>query len=278
MATAFAEDIAHDGRDKVQRYGWKIANSPGELRHIDKNDLVVGAVYQREANRLKVLEIARDWDWIACSAITVAKVRGKFRVIDGQHRVLGSRKRSDVDKLPCLVFETDSIAEEARGFLALNTLNKPVSAIDKHKARIVAEDETAIKIQQTLDELGLTISKSANGPGQFGAISWAYRRAAEDYESFRKVLALAAETSRNASMPVAEKLVDGFWYVDRNYEGGVTEKKIAARIRHVGADRLLEGALRAAAYFARGGARVFAQGMMDVLNKGLHSKFELNVQ
>jgi hypothetical protein len=278
MATVLVDERNAFGVDKIERYGWRLHNAPGDLRHIHKNELSVGAVYQRESYKHKILEISRNWNWIACGTIAVAKVGKKFRVMDGQHRVLAARNRSDVTELPCIVFETEDVAEEARGFLALNTLRKPVSIIDKHKAQLIAEDETALKIQKTLDDLGLTIVKSAKGPGQFGALAMAYRRSVEDHQSFAKVLGFAAEITRNAGMPVAEKLVDGLWYIDRNYEGGVTERKIAARIRHVGGDRLLEGALRAAAYFARGGSRVFAQGMMDVLNKGIHSKFELNLQ
>lgn len=275
MATVFAEDIAHSGVSKIERYGWKIANSPGALVQIDKDKLQVGASYQRDADRNKVLQISRDWDWLACSAITVAKVRGKFRVIDGQHRVLAARKRSDVQNLPCLVFETTGVAEEARGFLALNTLNKPVSAVDKHRARLVAEDETAIKIQQTLDVLGLKLTRSPTSVNQFGSIAWANAKASESFDDFRIVMSLAAELARDAAMPVQEKLLAGLWYINRNYEGGLEDRRLRARIHHVGAASLLEGAVRAAAYFARGGGRVFAQGMMDVLNKGVHTKFEL---
>lgn len=280
MATAVIdiEETTHCGIDKISRYKWEVQDSPGEFKRIDKKRIRVDAAYQRDANENKILELRRNWSWVACGTISVSERDGFYWAMDGQHRVLAAMARGDIKTMPCLVFGIEDVAEEARGFLNANGNRKPVSAISKHRARIVAHDECAIKIQQTLDELGLSLSKSATGCGQFGAISWAYRRATEDFQSFRKVLILAAELCRAAKMPVAEKLIDGLWYIERNYEGGICEKKIAARIRHVGADRLLEGALRAAAYFARGGARIFAQGMLDVLNKGIHSKFELPVR
>lgn len=276
LATIERDDVTPRGNDKITHYGWVIRNSPGTMDNIPKNSLVIGAEYQREANRAKVLEIAGAWDWLACGAVVVAKVSGKFRVIDGQHRVLAARKRSDIDTLPCLIFQTAGIAEEARGFLALNTLNKPVSAIDKHKARLIAEEPVALKIQRTLDRLGLNLSKTASGPGQFGAIAWANRRAVEDYENFDRLMGTLADITRDAGVPVAEKLADGLWYLDRHLSGGIYERRVIERIKHVGAEKLLDGALRASAYFARGGARVFATGMLEVLNKGLHRKIELN--
>ncbi len=280
MATAVidVEERTPKNLDKVQRYKWEVADCPGEFRRINKKDIRVDAAYQRDANANKVLEFRRNWSWVACGTISVAERDGFYWAMDGQHRVLAAQGRSDIRTMPCLVFDIDDVAVEAKGFLNANGNRKPVSAIDKHRARIIAEDELAVKIQETLDALGLTLAKSARSAGDFGAISWAYRNAADDFETFRKVLTLSTEICRDAGVPVAEKLVDGLLYIERNYEGGVTERKLAARIRRVGAERLIEAATRAAAYFARGGARVFAQGMMDALNKGVHSKFELDTK
>ena len=280
MATKYSDDaVTHIGVDKISRYGWRIKNEPGELQYIEKSKLVVGAEYQRDgtvpASQDKILRIARDWDWMACGVIVVAKVSGKFRVIDGQHRALGSRKRSDIAKLPCLVFEPESIAQEARAFLALNTLNKPVSAFDKHRARLVAEDEISAKIDETLRRLGLVLSKRAKSVGHFGSIAWAYRRAAEDYQAFDYVVDMAAKLSSADGIAVPERLLDGLWYLNQTMEGGLAEPRLNARIIHVGARALLDSATRAAAYYARGGARVFASGMLEALNKGVHKKFEL---
>lgn len=276
MATAVidVQERTHRNVDKIQRYKWDVKDSPGEFRRIDKKHIRVDAMYQRDANGAKVLELRRNWSWVACGTISVAQRDGFYWAMDGQHRVLAAQGRSDIRTMPCMVFDINEVAEEAQGFLNANGNRKPVGAIDKHRARIIAGDPLALKIQETLDSLGLNLSKSARSVGDFGAISLAYRQA-DDFESFRKVLALAAEICREGEVPVAEKLVDGLLYIDRNTEEGVTERKLQTRIRHVGAERLLEGALRAAAYFARGGARVFAQGMMDVLNKGIHNKFDL---
>lgn len=281
MATAYktSAETTHTGLDKIARYGWKVKNSPGKLEYISKRKLVVGAEYQRDGDtpsaRAKILHLSREWDWMACGVIVVAKVGGKFRVIDGQHRKLAADRRSDIDGLPCLVFEPEEVAQEARAFLALNTLNKPVSAIDKHRAKLIANDEYAVKIEETLSRLGLFLTKRATKIGDFGAIAWAYRKAAEDYENFVTVVEVTSEICAADGIPIPEKLLDGMWYINQVVEGGLLGSRLNARIRHVGAQRLYDGVIRASAYFARGGARVFATGMIDVLNKGIHTKFEL---
>lgn len=281
MATALKanEELTPHGLDKIVRYGWTIKNAPGKLEYISKRKLVVGAEYQRDATtpaaKAKIIAIASEWDWMACGIIVVAKVDGKFRVIDGQHRKYGADRRSDIDLLPCVVFEPEEIAEEALAFLRLNTLNKPMSAIDKHRARLVAEDESAAKIDETLNRLGLNLTKRASKAGDFGAISWAYKKASEDFANFEAVVEATAEICAADGMPIPEKLLDGMWHLNQVIEGGLNNARLRTRIRHVGAQRLYDGAIRAAAYFARGGARVFATGMIDVLNKGVHLKFEL---
>ena len=73
---------------------------------------------------------------------------------------------------------------------------------------------------------------------------------------------------------VGEKLLSGISYLLRNIEGGMTAK-LETRIRNVGAERLIAGASRAATFYVRGGAKVFAIGMLEELNKNLQHKYTL---
>jgi len=273
------EERTHRGHvDKVARYRWKLSNSPGRLQLIDKNELTLGAAYQRHAVAERVLKIAANWDWIACGAITVGFREGVHHVMDGQHRVLASRKRSDISDLPCLIFPTEDIAEEARGFLANNTMNKPVGTLDKHKAMLVAQDERALKLQALFDHLGIIPGKSQT-VHHFAAVGWAYSKAAEDFEGLTLVLTLAAELSAANGLPIAEKLTAGLYWMHKAHdEGGLTDRRLVQRLRQLGAQTLLDGAARASAFYAAGGARVWAGGMLEALNKGLRRKFEMRLQ
>lgn len=276
MATAViaqTDERTPRGVDKVQRYGWDVQDSPGDFKLIDKKQLIINDEYQREASPTKILELSRNWSWIACGAISVAEREGSYWVVDGQHRLLAARKRSDIRALPCIVFGIEDVAEEAQGFLNANANRKPVNAVAKHRAAVVAGDELAARVQGLLDLLGLTLSGHPKTADQIRCIALIRRRAAEDFRALEQVLTLAVGLARDEEVPVHERLVDGLFYLNRNVEMGLADPRLRKRLKEVGATKLRDAASRAAAYFSRGGAKVFATGMLDALNKGLHRRF-----
>lgn len=62
--------------------------------------------------------------------------------------------------------------------------------------------------------------------------------------------------------------------MNSNIDGGLNDRRLSKRLMEIGAQRLLDGATRAAAFYARGGPKVFADGMLQEINKGLHGKFQ----
>lgn len=263
------------GVDKLTRYGWSVKDQPGELRMLHKDVLVVDVTYQRDVIAQKVTAITGAWSYMACGALTVAERNGTFYVIDGGHRLAAAKRRSDITHLPCVVFQTAGVKEEARGFLDVNTGRKPVNAVVKHKALLAAGDETALFVQKLCERHGLVPQYTATAAGTIRCVSWLVTRAREDREALARVLAIAAELSAREAVPVAEKLLDGLWYVHKKCGAGLDDKRLMTRIREKKASELVEGANKAAAYYAHGGGAVFAEGMLNVLNKGLQRKFTM---
>ena len=263
------------GVDKLTRYGWTVKDEPGDLRMVHKDLLVVDISYQREVTASKVTAITAAWSYLSCGALIIAERNGTLYVIDGGHRLAAAKRRSDITHLPCVVFQTASAEAEARGFLSVNTGRKPVNAIVKHKALLVAGDEAARFVEQLCEQNGIVPQYTASGPGTIRCVSWLVARANEDRKALARVLALAAELSAREGLPVAEKLLDGLWHIHKKCGAGLDDKRLMSRIRTKRASELLEGALRAAAYYARGGGKVFAEGMLNVLNKGLQHKFTM---
>lgn len=263
------------GTDKVTRYGWSVKDQPGQLRMLHKDVLVVDAAYQRDVVAQKVTAITGSWSHMACGALTVAERNGTFYVIDGGHRLAASKRRSDITQLPCVVFQSAGVKEEARGFLDVNTGRKPVNALVKHKALLAAGDETAIFVQKLCEMNGLVPQYAAKTVGTIRCVSWLVKYAREDRDSMARVLAIAAELSARESLPVAEKLLDGLWFLHKKCGDGLNDKRLVTRIREKKASDLVDGANKAAAYYAHGGGMVYAEGMLNVLNKGLQRKFVL---
>jgi len=264
------------GIDKVTRYGWKTTDKPGDMKMLHKDVLQIHPAYQREVLPNKVKEITAAWSWLSLGALVIGERGGEYWVIDGQHRAIAAKRRSDITLLPCIVFQTSDVKAEAQGFLDLNTGRKPVTAIAKQKAKVAAGDETAAYVQHLCDVLELQIKASAKSAGQIKCISWCTNRCEEDKDTFTKVLTLGAELSKTDGVPIAERLLDGLWLLNRRAGEGLNDKRLVNRIREKGARKLIEAANRAASAYAGGGARIWAQGMIEEINKGLQRKFSMD--
>ena len=258
--------------DKIAKFGWEVIGKPGELRMLGKNEIEIDADYQREVSVNRVRAMASEWNWIACGAIVVSYRDGRYYGVDGQHRVVAAKSRSDISELPCVVYRL-SQRQEAQAFLFLNG-GKPVSALSKYHASLIAGDETAQVVQGTLDKLGIIAANDCK-PGQLKCVALACRLASMSRDDFARVLIFTAELCGKSS-GINERLLSGIDYLHKHCGKGLDDKRLSSRLMEAGPGALLDGAGRAAAYFARGGSKVFAQGFLDVINKGLRERYELN--
>lgn len=260
------------GVDKVKRYGWSVQDAPGEMRLLHKDMLQIHPAYQRDLVLQKVSEISAAWSWVALGALVVGERGGEFWVIDGQHRAAAAKRRSDITHLPCVVFKTTDVKQEARGFLTIQTMRKPVTAVAKQKAMVTAGDEVAGFVQQTVETLGLQIRLSAGKAGELKCVGWCLKRAADDRETFVKVLRLGAALCTQDNMPVAERVLEGLWVLNDKCGSGLADPRFVKRLHERGGRVLLDAANKAAAYYSSGGGRIWAQGMLGELNKGLQER------
>lgn len=277
LAESFFQDKAINCGNigKAERYSWITRDAPGELKYLHKDLLRIHPAYQRDIIPSKIKEITAQWSWVSAGVIIVGDRGGEFWVIDGQHRVVSAKRRNDILDLPCIVFKTSSVQQEAGAFLDVNAGRKPISSIGKFKAMLAAGDESAAVVHEIFEKFQITPKATATGPGTIKSVGWALRKAREDAGKFETVVCMAAELSAKDDMPIAEKLLDGLWYIHENTRAGLLDAKLKKRLREVGARALLESANKAAAYFVRGGANVWATGMMSAINKGLRYRFEL---
>ena len=142
--------------------------------------------YQRSIDNTEsqalIAEIALSWHWGRAQVLTVARRDGKLFVVDGQHRLAAARLRGDIQQLPCLIEEFSDVAEEAALFNDLNSKRRPVSAVDKFRAALVAGDAECVAVGAALERAGLSLAPHSNPtawkPGQvanIGGIRAAWR-------------------------------------------------------------------------------------------------------
>jgi hypothetical protein len=242
---------------------------------IDKNNLVFDhQSYQREAIEAKVNDIAKDWSWIACGAILVAERDGKFFVMDGQYRTLAARKRDDIKQVPCMVFGTEDVKKEAKGFLVANTLRKPVNAVGKYRALITVEDPNAVFVESLLDQIGRSPRNHGSGSSA-SCLSTLLKLAGKDKRVLAEVVRLADELCTGRVLQGV--LIETLMYIEVNLRDGETivTGKWRDRIMAIGFDELAAGAKAAATFECKGGPFVWARGMLKRINKGLRIHLRL---
>lgn len=264
------------GLDKIQRYEWKLADEPGVFLEIPKGDLLVDNSYQRHGTSTKeskVIELAKNWSWVACGVIVVVERGDGWYVVDGWHRVLGARKRSDIKLLPCMVFRELDIKEEAAGFLRSNTLRKPLHSVYRYHAMLVAGDEKAKWVRGLLEKAGRRAAENASAQtiSCISALfaSWPFR---DDLDRIWPTFIRLTE-GRNMHNVILQALV----YIESHLADGksITDRDIERRILKCGMDELLKGVTRAIEYRSKGGTKVWAEGVLNALNHRHSKKLEL---
>lgn len=260
--------------DKIERYKWIVKDAPGVLQNLNKSVLQIHAAYQRHSNDERITAIASKWSWVACGAIIVGKRGGEYWVIDGQHRVLAAKRRSDIKTLPCLVFKTDSVAQEAQGFLEANTGRKPVMTIEKYRAGLAANDPLYVQLHGIFARLNITPKVTINSARDFKAIAWAAQRVKEDPVALEYVLSKAIEVC--GKHPLSEKIVASMFYIHKNTAAGLDDARMMKKLKAMGGEGIINAANSAAAYFSSGGVRIWVEGVLKEVNKGLRIKIELN--
>lgn len=264
--------------DKVERYKWPLHGKPGELAWLDKAILHVDHSYQREdVANFKILAIASEWNWLACGAIVVARRDDKYYVMDGQHRVLAALRRSDVRELPCVIYEVSEVKDEAGAFVALNTFRKPMSAMSKFKALAVCEDEDAAFVASLLDRHGY---RASNNPHEttFGikCVGTLLRLAAVDKDILEAVFAVCADSANGDA--IMERPLMGLFCIEqqlRKRGDTIASPRWRPRFVKLSQAEMQRAAEKAAHYHGKGGQRVYADGILTLVNHKCRNRLTL---
>lgn len=152
---------------KAEMYSWDNPGRHGAVQWISVEDLIVDHAYQRdEVSDKNTLSIARNFNWSAFGTLTIMRRKdGTLVVVDGQQRLLASKRRGDIKKVPCVVFDSEGTVGEARAFLAHNTANRPVSAVCKFKAAVLAGRDPEREINRWICAHGLRIADGGKETG-----------------------------------------------------------------------------------------------------------------
>lgn len=254
-----------------------ITDKPGEFAWINTNELHIDENYQRGAKPEKVKQMAATWSWVACGAISVAlRDDATWFVMDGQHRVKGARLRG-IEKMPCIVFDLNDVAEEARGFLRSNTARRPVTMVDRHKAMLMTEDHTARVANELVLSSGRTV---ASGPGWklFGAMAQLLRCIQTDEAVARRMWQIATLLCQEKKITVS--ILAGLFYLEQHLLEGASLSQTHWRNRlcNVGYEAINESINRTVALYGIRNDKNAAFGIALAINKGLRKQLQHDIE
>jgi hypothetical protein len=259
---------------KRDQYSWDTSGPTGEFAWVDKRDLNIDERYQRdETSKSKVVHIAKHWDWLMLGVISVIRRSDKtLWVFDGGHRTRAAFYRDDVQAIPCMVHDFDDLGAEAKAFVVRNTMISNVSAVDRYKASVCAEEPTAIATKQLLEELGLEVKKTSNGKHSVKCIGAIQRIMQEDPQLARRVVVFVDKMVRDSAL--SSSVIRGLFLLCKHFDD--------IDILHKYRDKLLSFSMRdmeiriaqVKREVGAGGEKVEALGVMACINKGLKNKLK----
>lgn len=136
----------------------------GNFELVDLNTIVVDHRYQRAEKPALIAAIATDPRWELFGVpVLFKRANSQFYCADGQQRLSGLKQSTEPPKkVPVVWFPVQGLDTEAAVFVQINEFRKSLSALEKHKGKIVAKDPATLAIERTADTAGLSIGGSSD--------------------------------------------------------------------------------------------------------------------
>lgn len=128
------------------------------LPHLDLPiDSLFCETYQREQEGRMVSDIEKNFNPHLFTPPEVADVAGRYAIIDGAHRWQGARAKGWTH-ITCRVHTGLSYEERAMLFEQFQSKRRKVSAVGRHRARVEAKNEVAVRVERAVLDAGFRIT------------------------------------------------------------------------------------------------------------------------
>lgn len=247
----------------------------GSFLMISKNNLMVDHSYQRDGSNRKIIDIAREWDWVKFGAISVSeRPDGSFYVVDGQHRQQASMRHDDIDMLPCMVFEMAKTTDEARSYLDINMMKSAPTMAERFRVMVKLGDPLAMKLELLGEECG----RKVNGQTNSSSISCIARLLAhmKSYpEAFDRVWPVILEVCEGES--INSRIAEGMVWLEHNLDEykSLSQPSYRRILCSIGYKALVKQIADTIKYEDKSGMTVYGQGILKALNKRLNKKLSI---
>lgn len=141
----------------------------GHFEMVDPRLVVIDHRYQRAEKPALIAAIATDPRWELFGVPVLFKRGTTFYCGDGQQRIAGVKASPDPPKqIPAVWFPMNHLEDEAAVFVQINEFRTQLSALEKHKGKIIAKDPATLAVERVAEKVGLSIG---SGKGESKTIS-----------------------------------------------------------------------------------------------------------
>lgn len=251
-----------------------------KLQWLKVADLKVDHSFQRPLNLTRVKHIAKNFDPDSFGSIEVSRRDdGDLIVLDGQHRVAVMYElRYEDQKVPALVHQGLTLADEARIFAVKNGEARRPSRVDIFRAEVVAGKPESVATEAVLASRQLVISHSI-GTNHVLAVGAVERVAKETgLNHLGKTLDVLIEAwGRDSAAFQHDAIVGVALFMWRNYDHDT--KRLAKALAGITPQQLLAQARSLKVAHAAGSGFAWNVGVPQIVtmlyNKGKRSdKFD----
>lgn len=260
---------------KIEVYKWRLQDEPGKFKMLHKDELLI-APYQRTVIKWKkIFEWSANWSWVLCGTLTVALRDGKYYLIDGQHRKIAAKRRTDIDKLPCMVYRFIRIQDESRKFKELQTNRSGIIPTETFRSDLISEDPAALEVRELLKQTSHYIdnaytAKSVRFPNAL------MKACIKNSEILNDIWPLFVTLHDGDFLNIW--IFEGLFYLEENLRKqgkSVFDKDIYRKLITFKRGKLIGSIHEARMFYNKGGARIYAEGILRLINYKKVNKIEL---
>lgn len=159
--------------DKINIRGTEpgsIAGARPRMQLVDPSDLYVEAEYQRDISGKSIhliRTIVNRFNWAHFKPPIVSQCGDKLYVIDGQHTAIAAASHPDIEKIPVMVCDSETMEGRARAFINHNKIRLNLTAVQIYYAELTVKDEIATLVETACRRAGVKILKQPPGHGLF---------------------------------------------------------------------------------------------------------------
>jgi hypothetical protein len=206
----------------------------GTFEMINPFLVVIDHRYQRELRPALVAAIAGDLRW-ELFGVPVLFKRGDgegstYYCADGQQRIEGAKNSVNPPGLiPVVWFPVSQLADEAAVFVQINEYRIALSALQKHKGKLVAEDPATLSIERAVTTAGLSIAgtnkdQEARTVTAVSSLYTIYERLAE--EGLLQTLVVCRDAFEDDSGAFSSAIMRGVAQVIEEQDGAYDRQRL----------------------------------------------------